>query len=434
MADEGLGRTDASGAIDPMKAVQDAASGAADFIANRVGDAADFARGLVDGMLASPEGSCRARLRDRDGIIVVPNPILDTHEERELGELSDRYERLTEAGPLEKAGQMAYGLLPNQLKDAVQDVAGTLTQQELYGQMMKIIAEGFGALERMAAAATVSEAQVLGALKGLSEDEITSLSDVCLLRAYEVSRVANSQNYQHTLAALIEGGATGAVGFAGIPFNIVLSTFLYYRAVQSVAMFYGYDVKNDPSELVISAEVLSVAFAPRGADLGGAVGVIGKVMALAETAAVGQVVKKGWAAMASRGGACLLIAQMRALANGAARKALAKAGKEGLERSVFRGVLEQIGRRLPQKVVQRGVPVVGGVIGALFDTGQMQRTLAIADAFYHKRFLVEKELRIMGLAAGIDLESGIGEVAIDSSAGPVVQADAASMLQPHDEL
>ena len=101
---------------------------------------------------------------------------------------------------------------------------------------------------------------------------------------------------------------------------------------------------------------------------------------------------------------------------------------------MFRGVLEQIGRRLPQKVVQRGVPVVGGVIGALFDTGQMQRTLAIADAFYHKRFLVEKELRIMGLAAGIDLESGIGEVAIDSSAGPVVQADAASMLQPHDEL
>ena len=148
---------------------------------------------------------------------------------------------------------------------------------------------------------------------------------------------------------------------------------------------------------------------------------IGKVMALAEAATVGQVVKKGWAAMASRGGACLLIAQMRALANGAARNALAKVGKEGLERSVFRSVLEQIGRRLPQRVVQRGVPVVGGIIGALFDTGQMQRTLAIADAFYHKRFLVEKEMRVMSLAAGIDLESGIDEVVLDPVADPAAQ-------------
>lgn len=421
MTDEGQVPMDAAGGVNPMKALQDAAGGAAGFIADRIGEAADFSRELLAGLGTSPEKARRVRLRDDSGTLIVPDPMIDAREERELGELLDRYERLTAPGPLEKAGQTAYGLLPDQLKSSIQDVAGTLTQQELYGQMMKIVADGFGVLERMAAAATVSAPQVLDALKELTEDDITSLSDICMLRAYEVARIANGQNYQHTLAALIEGGATGAVGFAGIPFNIVLSTFLYYRAVQSVAMFYGYDVRNDSSELVISAEVLSAAFAPRGADLGGAVGMMGKVMALAETATVGQVVKKGWAAMASRGGACLLIAQMRALANGAAKNALAKAGKEGLERSVFRNILEQIGRRLPQKVVQRGVPVVGGIIGALFDTGQMQRTLAIADAFYHKRFLVEKELRVMSLAAGIDLESGIDEVELDPVAGLTAQ-------------
>lgn len=421
MTNERQGRTDTTSGVDPIKMIQDAAGGAAGFVANGIGGAADFSRELVAGLGISSEKARRVRLRDGDGILIVPDPILDAREERELGELSDRYERLTEPGPLEKAGQAAYGLLPDQLKSSVQGVAGVLTQQELYGQMMKIVADGFGVLERMAAAATVSEFQVLDAFKELTEDDITSLSDICMLRAYEVARIANGQSYQHTLAALIEGGATGAVGFAGIPFNIVLSTFLYYRAVQSVAMFYGYDVRNDSSELVISAEVLSAAFAPRGADLGGAVGMMGKVMALAETATVGQVVKKGWAAMASRGGACLLIAQMRALAHGAARNALAKAGKEGLERSVFRNVLEQIGRRLPQKVVQRGVPVVGGIIGALFDAGQMQRTLEIADAFYHKRFLVEKEMRVMSLAAGIDLESGIDEVVFDPEADLTAQ-------------
>ena len=133
--------------------------------------------------------------------------------------------------------------------------------------------------------------------------------------------------------------------------------FLYYRAVQSIALSYGYDVKNDPSELMIASEVLSFAFSPNGADLGGAAGVVGKIMGLAEVATVGQVIKKGWQAMAERGGACLLIAQMRALAYASARKALEKAGKAGLEKSVFRNILEQVGKRLPQKVVQRGVPV-----------------------------------------------------------------------------
>lgn len=41
-----------------------------------------------------------------------------------------------------------------------------------------------------------------------------------------------------------------------MPFNLGLSTFLYYREVQSVAMYYGYDIKNDTAELVIANEYL----------------------------------------------------------------------------------------------------------------------------------------------------------------------------------
>lgn len=56
--------------------------------------------------------------------------------------------------------------------------------------------------------------------------------------------------------------------------------------------------------------------------------------------------------------------------------------------------------RLTQKGIQRAVPVVGGVIGALFDTGQMQKILEFDDLFYHKRFLVEKAMRIEELVNG----------------------------------
>lgn len=165
--------------------------------------------------------------------------------------------------------------------------------------------------------------------------------------------------------------------------------------------------------MVIAAEVFAASFAPRGARLGGGVAAVGKVMALAEAATVGNVVKKGWLAMAERGGACLVITQMRALAHSAANKALQKAGKAGLEKSILRNVFEQIGKRLPQKAVQRGVPVISGMIGALFDAGMMGRVLDYADAFYHKRFLVEKELRISALASGVNLNSGFTEEVVD---------------------
>ena len=46
------------------------------------------------------------------------------------------------------------------------------------------------------------------------------------------------------------------------------------------------------------------------------------------------------------------------------------------------------------------MPVVGGVIGGLFDTAQMNTILEYADVFYNKRFLLEKEVRVNMLIEG----------------------------------
>ncbi len=167
-------------------------------------------------------------------------------------------------------------------------------------------------------------------------------------------------------------------------------------------MHYGYDVKSDPDEMIIAGRVLVSAFNPAnaGANVGGAAEVIGKFMVMAELASIRQVAKRGWAAMVDHGGACLLIAQIRALAHASAKKALERAGQRGLENSVLGSLFEQLGKVLTQKSLQRAVPVVGGVIGALFDTGQMQKILEFADLFYHKRFLVEKAMRIEELVNG----------------------------------
>ena len=76
-----------------------------------------------------------------------------------------------------------------------------------------------------------------------------------------------------------------------------------------------------------------------------------------------------------------------------AKRALEKAGEAGLENAMFRGVFEQIGKRLTQQAVKKAVPVVSAAIGAFFDTAQMNKVLDYADVFYQKRFILEKGMR-----------------------------------------
>ena len=101
--------------------------------------------------------------------------------------------------------------------------------------------------------------------------------------------------------------------------------------------------------------------------------------------------------MVEKGGAALAIAQMRALANKAAQKALENGGKKAIEAGVFKKTLAQIGQKLTLKNVGRLVPVVGAGFGAFFDTAQMNSILDFVDLFYHKRFIVEKEQRVQRL-------------------------------------
>ena len=43
------------------------------------------------------------------------------------------------------------------------------------------------------------------------------------------------------------------------------------------------------------------------------------------------------------------------------------------------------------------MPVLGGAVGALFDTTQMKRIVTYADIFYNKRFIEEKGVRLNAL-------------------------------------
>lgn len=326
---------------------------------------------------------------------IMPYPIIDDKEQSDYEKLAVRYEKLTSPNLLGKAGEKVIEIIPEPVKQAGRNIRDSITEQELYDQCMSFVAKGFQIIEEQAAKISVNERIIVKKINNITKDnEVTCIEEVCLSRSYILSKLVSSYRTKDLALALAEGASTGAFGFAGLAPNLVLSTFLYYRAVQSVAMYYGYDIKNDSSELIIASEVFMNSLSRKSQGADEMSGIIGKVMVMAEITTVKQTAKRTWKEMATRGGATLLLTQLRALANKAAKDALTKAGKEGLEKSVFKVVFEQIGKKLTKEAIGKAVPIAGAIIGGCFDTAMMNTVLEYADVFYNKRFILEKEYRI----------------------------------------
>lgn len=333
----------------------------------------------------------------------VPQKIIDEKEEKQLNDLTEAYNKMIQPTRLNEAVSKIGDKIPTTIKEKATLLKNEISENELFLKSLTTLGKAFNKLEEFASKVTLSEKQIVERINEITPDnEITSLDEICLARGYDVSKVVNKFKYADISAAFVEGAATGAPGFAGIPFNLALSTFLYYRAVQSIALFYGYDVKNDPAELQIASEVFTNALSPKNNNDSELSNTIAKIMLLSTTSSIKQTINKGWIAMAEKGGVHLLLAQMRALANKGVRKTLEKAGKMGLEKTAFTEIFEQIGRKLAKKTILRGVPVAGAVIGATLDTSQMIKVIQFADIFYNKRFILEKELRINTLLGYTD--------------------------------
>jgi len=324
--------------------------------------------------------------------------VLDKREVELIDKLGVRYEKYHTPGLIEKSTKQLTDkvteVMPDTVKEFYSNATDKFSETEIYINLMKITAQGFKDIELKAAALSVDEKSVIKRLQKINP-EITEFEEICLIRSYEIEKVIMSKEYQDMIATIIQAGATGFAGFVGILPNIVLSMFLYFRAVQSIAMHYGYDVKGDASEMEFASQVLMGALSPN-ADKGveSVTGLIGKMMMTSKATALKQALgKKTYEEMAKKGGTELIFVQIRAMTNKAAQKALDKAGKEQLEKTVFNEILEQMSKRMTQKAGKKMVPVIGGVISAFIDAKYMGDILKYSKIVYHKRFLLEKSKR-----------------------------------------
>jgi hypothetical protein len=330
---------------------------------------------------------------------IAPSPILDGREEQRLISLTADYQKFIAPGRISKAIGRARDAIvqitPEKFKKLSGDAFNAASEHAVIQKAMAVAGKGLGVLGNQSAQRLVVSAE--GVVQTLSRPEhpLTSYRHICGLRSYTVEEIVKSKGFQHRALAFLEGGITGAPGLVGIPFNIALSFLLFFRATQSIAMYYGYDVKREPSELEAAAQITLECLAPgTAAGEESFSGLIAKMMAVGELSALNASLSKTYAQMIGKKGFSLFYVQFRALANKAAEKALKKAGEKGIEAGIYKNLLEQVAKQVPKATAQRAIPLISGFIGAGVDSYVMHRILIGANLVYHKRFIVEKADRI----------------------------------------
>ena len=330
----------------------------------------------------------------------IPYPLLDKKEIAAEKRLVVQYEKFCKPGrlgsALNTAGKTLVKLIPAAVKQRLTDVGDGLSEAEVFKKALELAGKGFGTLVKLTATHTVSKNMLLNSLRR-SGSEVEAFEYIPFLRGYEVERAVHRAHLSRMAAAAAEGAITGFPGAVGIPFNLVLSFFLFFRATHAIALTYGYDVQDDPGELAIASEVTLHSLEPRLApSTGGISASMAKLMAASQLATLQSALTKRltYETMLKNGGMQAMFVQLRAAGHATARKALQKSGQKSLEAGIFMGLVEKAGAVLSKRVVAKAIPIFGALISAGIDSYLMNRVLEGSNLAYHKRFLLEKAFRI----------------------------------------
>jgi hypothetical protein len=187
----------------------------------------------------------------------------------------------------------------------------------------------------------------------LGHSQVRALGDVFVLDLEEVDRAIGWLGAKYKGLAAAGGGAAGVAGLAGIAPDVVALLSLCQRAVGEYATYCGFDVSLQ-QERLFAMQILGVASS--GSDTS-------KYFAMAQLIRLGQDVasKKAWAE---------------------------------IERHAFARIIQQVARslgmRLTKAKLAQIIPIMGGLVGAGFNTYFMMKVCDSASMLYRERFLAEK--------------------------------------------
>lgn len=332
--------------------------------------------------------------------IKIPDPILDAKEIALDQRLCLEFEKFSKpsflGSKIDATAKAISKRIPAKLKKATSRAVDRINELDLIKKATKFAGDGFGELMKCGAKYTLSRKSTVQKINR-NGGKITDFEQIPFVRSYHIQAAVERAKLLRLLSATAEGAATGAAGAVGIPFNIAFSFFLFFRATQSIALSYGYDVKNDPAELAIASEVTIKCLEPRLAAKDGSIGAtLTKLMMTSELTSLSSALAKGipFGKMIENGGLQRLFVQLRALGHASAKKALEKSGHKTLEAGILKGIIEKVGEKATREAAAKSIPYISAFFGAGIDTYLMNRVLKGANIIYHKRFLAEKALRI----------------------------------------
>lgn len=331
-------------------------------------------------------------MSDERNIYVIPEPAIDVNEVRSSLRLLQRYNNLlTPNKILTKAGKTIVELIPKDVKDSAEQLFRTVNEADIYKKTLSVISDSFKQIERYASGKTLSEEFIISAVNSVvPQNTVTDLKEFCLARGYNISSLVFDFKRKNLFYAMANGAGTGAFGLAGLPANLALTLFLYYRAVQSVAMIYGYNVKTDNVEMVIAGEVLIAALNPLTENSGGINGALNEFLALKPL----FLSDKGDASPEALKKLC----EIKSMAKESLNQDAYKSTSGGFEYTVYKKVFEKLGEKFSKKILKKGIPLASTVIGAVTDSLEMNTVIEYADIFYNKRFLAEKKDNLKALS------------------------------------
>ena len=107
------------------------------------------------------------------------------------------------------------------VKSFAKDLGNTISDQELYDQIMSVIASSFKLIEETSEKYTILRSTIIQKVdKTVTDNGITCAEESCLARGYDIAKLINNYRTGDLAIALAEGAGTGFFGFAGLPFHI----------------------------------------------------------------------------------------------------------------------------------------------------------------------------------------------------------------------
>lgn len=200
---------------------------------------------------------------------------------------------------------------------------------------------------------TVQQELIFAEFRGDGHAQVQDYEDVLGLDLEEVDKTVGYLATKYKSLAFVEGGVSGSVGAVGIVADIPVLVGIALRACNEYAAYHGFDPKVE-AERVFVMNLLSAASSG---------GNMSKQLALAELTRLSTMIakRKTW-------------------------KELEKL----LSVQVIKKIAEQLGIRLTKAKLGNIVPVVGGFVGAGYNSWYLAQVTRTASMMYRERFLAEK--------------------------------------------